>query len=238
MAMILPSILTLMTLVFVRASAQSTDDAKEPRWNVTAECQMVVVPQKTALVLLPDLLEQSKIEGAHGKLQQMIAAGEAELASHFIANFREGERSVSESVENFRYATEFEPPKLPDKASQYPDVLKDWPLVGITPTAFETRNIGTSCEIEVRVHSSGQWLRTTVHPQHVRLLRWTKIEAGKLANGEHLFVEQPIFHTMGSTSSLVLRNGRRVLLGAHKIPDADKMEFFLMRVVAKPITSK
>lgn len=74
-------VLLFATLALARASAQSTDDPKERRWNITAECQMVVVPQKAALPLMPELLDEAKVEGAYEKVQQMIAAGEAEFAS-------------------------------------------------------------------------------------------------------------------------------------------------------------
>lgn len=240
MVKLLPPVLLFATLALVGASAQSTDDPKERLWNITAECQMVVLPQKAALPLLPGLLDESKIEGAYEKVQQMIASGEAELASHLVVNFRDGERAVSESIEELRYGTEFDPPYLPDSAHQNPAVLKNWPVVGITPTSFETRNVGTTFEIEARVYDGPRKnLKITVVPQHIRFLRWNRIDAGKLANGDRLFVEQPIFHTIKNTSSLFLGNGHRVLLGVHKVPEqADKLEFFLLRVEAKPAAAK
>jgi hypothetical protein len=64
-----------------------------------------------------------------------------------------------------------------------------------------------------------------------------KTDAGRLANGERLAVEQPIFHTIKNTSSLVLKNGQRVLFGFHKLVEpADSIEMFLLRAVATPAT--
>ena len=238
--MLRPSIFFCMALAFVRASAQSTDDAKERHWNFTAECQMIVLPQKAALPLLPELLDETKIAGAWEKLQQMILAGEAELASNLVVNFRDGERPVAASIEELRYATEFDPPQLPTAATHDPAILKAWPAVGITPTSFETRNVGTSFEVETWVEdAAGQWIQVKAVPMHVRFLRWNKIDAGKLANGDRLFVEQPIFHTMSNTSALFVKNGQRILLGVHKILDqAEKIELFLMRVQASPAAAK
>jgi hypothetical protein len=83
-------------------------------------------------------------------------------------------------------------------------LLKDWPVVGITPTAFETRNVGTTLEMEARSFD-GQLIDLKCVPQHVRFLRWAKTDAGKLPNGERLTVDVPIFHSMRDTSSLILR---------------------------------
>jgi len=238
--MLRPSIFLLMALAFVRASAQSPDDANEHKWKITAECQMVVLPQKAALPLLPGLLDETRIDSAYEKLQQMIAAGEAELASHLVLNCRDDEPSTSESIEELKYPTDFSPPHLPENAPENPAILKDWPAVAITPTNFETRNVGTMLELEAWVVDAARLnLEVKVVPQHVRFLRWAKTDAGKLANGERLFVEQPIFHTMKNTSNLFLRNGQRVLLGVHKVPEqGDKMEFFLLRVEARPAVAK
>jgi hypothetical protein len=68
-------------------------------------------------------------------------------------------------------------------------------------------------------------------PQHVRFLRFTKTDAGVLASGEHLSLEQPYFSTMKSTISVQLRSGQRVMLGMHKVPDDEnKAELFFFRV--------
>ena len=115
-----------------------------------------------------------------------------------------------------------------DKAADY---LKHWPLVGITPTAFETRNVGATLELEPTASNDGQWISLNVVAQHVRLLRMAKIDVGVLASGEHLGVEQPYFSTLKDTVSLQIRTGQRVLLGIHKVPnDENSMELFFLRV--------
>src|ERR1700734_1693755 len=65
-----------------------------------------------------------------------------------------------------------------DKGADY---LKQWPLVGIPPTAFETRNVGTTLELEPTASNDGQWISLNVVAQHVRLLRMAKIDVGVLA---------------------------------------------------------
>ena len=45
---------------------------------------MVVLSQKAGLALLPDLLEETKLEAAFLKLQEMIAKGDAQLVSTLV----------------------------------------------------------------------------------------------------------------------------------------------------------
>jgi hypothetical protein len=212
---------------------------KEPSlWNITGECSMIVLPQKEALVLLPDLLDDRKIEAGFSRLKEMVAQGTAELVSTLILKLQNGEKGIAESIEEMRYPTEFEPPRLPESAPRDPKILKEWPAVGITPTAFETRNVGTVLELEART-PDGEWIAVKCVPYHVRFLRWAKTDAGKLANGERLTVEAPIFHSMRDTASLLVRSGQMVFIGVHKLPEPlQGMEFCFLRVSAAPGGSK
>ncbi|MCE9610894.1 MAG: hypothetical protein K8R23_11930 [Chthoniobacter sp.] len=223
-------LLPILCLLGLLAGSRAED---QPVWNLVAECQVVVLPQKVALPLLGDLLDETKIEAAYARIQEMIASGKAELVGNQIAKMPSGTRGVSETVEELKYATEFEPPSLPQNAPENIQALKEWPLTGITPTAFETRNTGVRLEVEATEESAGRQIFATVVCEHVRFLRWTKIDAGRLASGERLSVEQPIFHTAKSTCTLRLRTGQRVLLGVHKISGAaDSLELFLLRITA------
>ena len=195
---------------------------------------MVVLPQKVALAMMPDLSDDDKIEGTWTKIQQLIEHGEATLVANLSVRAEPGVRAVAESIEELRYATEYTPPQLPEsvpKDVKPGEALKNWPHVGIVPTAFETRNIGATMEMEATPSKDGQWVAVAVVPQHVRFLRYTKTDAGVLASGEHLSIEQPYFSSMKSTISMHTRTGQRVMLGMHKLPDDEtKMELFFFRV--------
>jgi hypothetical protein len=216
------------------ALARAEDEKTEVRWNVKGECQMVTLPQKAALLLIPDLSDETKIEAAWISLQQMIVRGEATLVANIVLVAKSGERVVSESIEEFRYPTEYDPPQLPDPKESNAEVVKNWPVSGITPTAFETRNVGAVLELTGNVTKDGEWIDVATQPQHVRLLRMAKYDAGVRPSGERLFVEQPQFLTLTNTLEVRVRHGQRLLVGVHKLPDEEaRMELFLLRVGAQ-----
>lgn len=218
------------------ASVHADDAVSEVRWSLSAECQMIVLPQKLALPLIAELNDDAKIEAAWATAQQMIGKGEATLVANLILKGEAGKTLLSESVEELRYAVEFDPPQLPQDVpkEKIAETLKNWPVIGITPTAFETRKMGATLELNATVSDDGEWISADVTPQHVRLLRFAKYDAGTMPSGEHLSVEQPQFLTLANRLKMHLRAGQRMLVGVHKLPgNEDKMELFILRVSAR-----
>ena len=208
----------------------------DAKWTVIAECQMVTLPQKAAWPLLPDLNDDEKIDSAWTKLQQMIERGEATLVANLSVRGDVDQKMVAEEVREIRYPTEFTPPQIPQEIRIERDAaLKDLPVTGATPTAFETRNVGATLELESKVSDDGQWIAIGLVAQHVRFLRFQKYDTGVVKSGEHQFIEQPFFSSLKDTLALHVRAGQRVLLGLHKIPeDETNMELFFLRVRTQP----
>jgi hypothetical protein len=207
-----------------------------PAFTLTAECQIVTLPQKAALKLLPDLLDEHKINTAYDRLQAMLAAGEAELVGNPVVKTQEGVKSESASADEFKYPTEWDPYEMPDpqklpKADMVA-IIKNWPIVGFQPTAFETRDMGAQLEFTPKSHSlDNRYFEVEVTAKDTRFLGWYHAPAGTTPTGMVLTVDQPHFYSLKSTSTLRLESGQRFLLGVHKVPD-DKglMEIFLLRV--------
>ena len=132
---------------------------------------MVVLPEKMAVPLLSDLLEDAKIDTVFADIEKMIADGRAQLAANLISRVSNELKTGAETGEEMRYATEFDPPQLPTNAPQDAKVLKDWPLIGITPTSFETRNVGANFEVTVTPDSNSASLLVSASCKHVRFLR-------------------------------------------------------------------
>lgn len=222
-------------LLKVRGDTPATPPVILSPWVIAAECQMVILPQKAAIPLIAAFSDDDKSDAAWDKVQKLIESGEATLAADLALKGAQGQTLISETVEELRYANEFQPPSLPDKmpAEKALETLKAWPAIAITPTAFDTRKVGPMLTLKASVSEDGKWLDATAVPEHVRLLRWDKFDAGKLANGDSLTVQQPQFHSMKNTLSLRLKNGQKTLLGAHKVPGVENtFEFFLLRISA------
>ena len=223
---------------FGEATNNAGAEDGEPRWIITAECRMILVPAKGALALIEELSDEATIDATWKRVQERIERGEIESVAAVVARGVEDENLEAQTGEHLRYPTEFDPPQLPQKVPEEKpaEFLKAWPVVGVTPTAYESRHIGQALKVSASVTPDGEWIDATVSAQHERLVRWVKYDAGRLADGERISVEQPIFHTMKNTGRMYLRNGQRLLLGVHKAadPEVKAYELFVLRVVATP----
>ena len=220
-------------------AAHAHAEPAETRPVITAECQMIVVPSKLALQLIPELSDPAKIAAAWPRVQSLIASGEATLAATLFGEGSDGKTITAASTEEFRYGTEFEPPEVPDSfydsagllPKLSPEMLKNWPIVGITPTAFETRNLGQRMELTISATAGPSILACIYKITHTRLEHMDKIDAGRLANGERLSLEQPRISEMSDESSTTMESGTPKLLGVHRLPGGEgKFELFLLKL--------
>ena len=224
----------------VPAGAQEPAGAAKARWMVLAECQMVVIPNKRALDVIEELNDPATVEKGWEKLKTQIAAGEAKVVGQMSTKTNAGQKATAESIEELRYPTEFSPPDLPPGILNEPslekvqELLKRWPSIGFTPTAFETRNVGPTVELEIDSEDGVNFHAQMVF-SHVRFLRFAKYDAGVMASGEHLTVDQPIFQTCKSQVEVNVRAGERLLLGTHTLPGDEGVELFLFKMRSQPI---
>ena len=204
-------------------------------WKVFAECRMVTLPQKAAISLIEEFGEPEKVNDAWDRLERMLESGAATLEADLIVQGAEEKPLVSECVEEMKYPTEYNPPPLPQHLplAAAPEALKMWPLIGASPTAFETRNVGERIEFKARVLEDGAWVAISVEAIHSRLREQAKFDFAELPGGEKLAIRQPQFSVLKSKSSFRLRNGEKILLGVHKLAKPEKtFELFVLQVKA------
>lgn len=202
---------------------------------VRMDVQMVSLPKKVAVTLLPDLRDRAKINAAVARINEMIARDEATLEGWPEVLTRNGNRAVSEDIDEVRYPTDFEPRKTAETDGK--SAAKPAAGVHLMPVAFETRNVGTIFEVEPTFGRMGSIIGVNFVCQHVRLLRWQKVIV-KNEPGPTVEIEQPVFHAMKTTTMVELRSGERCLVGVFEVPESDKQELFILRaeVVRNPVT--
>jgi hypothetical protein len=181
-------------------------EPQSEEWRIFAECRSVVLPQKLALRLIPDLEEQTKLEAAWVRLDEMIESGEAQLAADLVIQGRAGHSLVASSHEERRYSDGEMPVDIPDRLppKTAPNALPAWPLIGTSPTAFATQDVGELLEIKTIVSPDGKWLAISVNANQTRFEGWRKIPFADLPWGERLAVERPLFDQLSNKSDLRL----------------------------------
>ena len=103
------------------------------------------------------------------QIQKMIAAGEATLVGWPEVVTKSGQRAVTEDIQEVRYPTEFDgpqPAKIPGSETQAQKPAPPQSARGgaPVPTAFETRNIGATLEVEPVVGPDGKTIDVNIVP--------------------------------------------------------------------------
>jgi hypothetical protein len=137
-----------------------------------------------------DLLFGQHVSANDGELRAKAAAlvkdGKASIVETMLCIARSGQKATTESIEEFIYPTEYEPAQMPEKVEVKPDddqgktgadttkpsneKLRIGPrdyATGPTPTAFETRNLGSTLEIEPTLSNDAKYIDLRFVPEIV-----------------------------------------------------------------------
>ncbi|WP_395736648.1 M56 family metallopeptidase [Prosthecobacter sp.] len=139
-----------------------------------------------------------------------------ELMSAPSVTTRSGAKATVEVAREFIYPTEFDPPK---QATQ-----KD-PVIPTTPTAFEMKKVGVKMEVVPTLEEAGN-LFLEVTPEATSFEGFMDYGApitheGKVVSENK--IQQPIFYTMKTTASFVMKPGQSVVFGGLGSPDATQL---------------
>ncbi|MFT5905366.1 MAG: Flp pilus assembly secretin CpaC [Cryomorphaceae bacterium] len=124
-------------------------------------------------------------------------AGKVSILESQTLVTRSGERATTESITEFIYPTEYE---ISDPIE---NEKKNSPPTIVVPTAFESRNLGATLEVEPTLGEDGKTIDITFKPEicyHVGDTIW-----GKEANVTY---KMPTIYTLRVNTSCTLTNGK------------------------------
>lgn len=103
-----------------------------------------------------------------GQVQMILRGldqkGGVDLMSQPATVTRSGQASSIEIVREFIYPTEYEPPELPNSVG---NGSQSTPVTPATPTAFETRNVGTTLEVLPVADADRRYVDITINPSFI-----------------------------------------------------------------------
>jgi len=202
------------------APAPANNDSRQMR--VQVEFIELAHAQFTALMSAE---HPSANDGALRKqLGELVAKGKATIVESMLCTAKHGQKSKSESIEEFIYPTEYEPPQPCGNFEPTPRTA------GPSPSAWETRNLGSTLEIETRLSDDNRTINLRLAPEivyHVGNQSWSewKDEHGT-AN-----VQVPTFYTMRFNSTVTTVAGEYLLAAALSPKNQDGFPDFSRKVM-------
>ncbi len=140
-------------------------------------------------------------EARHKAVLDLMNTGKARLEKLMCLAGKSGQRVVNEEVDEVRYATEYQGSPTGDPA--------------VYASAFETRNVGDTVELEPTVSADGTICNLNIVPQIVHFLGF------RYAYGDSTkppAMAQPLFQTAKFTTSLIMRPSRFEFMGTFSAP--------------------
>jgi hypothetical protein len=164
------------------------------------------------------------------QVQDMVSKNEAKVLETQIASARSGQKATSESIHEFIYPTEYEPPSLPGTfEGKPPKNPPEWSPAP-TPTAFETRNLGSTLEIQPTIGENNRIIDLRFVPELVWRTGNVTWHEGKDSLGNPFKVEMPDIYSIRLSTALILINGQYTLAGVVS-PKNDKGDADMTRKV-------
>ena len=184
--------------------------------RVMAEFIEVPHEELTRLLLAPRT--SSNDTELRKEVAKLVREGKATVVETMLCTGRSGERSLVESIEEYIYPTEYEPAGMPSQIHTTGDGEKIESdsrdlATGPTPTSFETRNLGSTLEIEPMIGANNMLIDLRIAPEivyHVGNETWAewKDQYGDAS------IKMPTMYSMRTSTSVTLVDGQILLAAA------------------------
>jgi beta-lactamase regulating signal transducer with metallopeptidase domain len=156
-------------------------------------------------------------ERADELLQKLSQQKGIDLMSAPSLTTKSGQKATVEVVREFIYPTEFEPAKQLEKGQ---------PVIPTTPTAFEMRPVGVRMELNPFLKEDGS-IDLTLTPEVTSFEGFMdygkSIEKQGDASGAVLTenkIQQPIFHSLKTTTTVTMQPGQSIVFGGLGSPES------------------
>lgn len=171
------------------------------------------------------------------RVGQLVKDGKATILETMLCTGKSGQRSETESIEEFIYPTEYETAELPEEIqaedkqdSEKAEATRRESAIALTPTAFETRNIGSKLEIEPTLGSDNKIIDLRFVPEiiyHAGNKVWAEWK-GKHGN---VTVQMPDFYTLRINTAVTLIDGQPMLVAALSPKNQDGFPDFTRKLM-------
>jgi Flp pilus assembly secretin CpaC len=216
-----------------------TADGFDPDINAPRQVQVQVEFVEMSHEALTKLLFLAKPASADAtklreKVQEMVAKNEAKVLETQITVAKSGQKATTDAIHEFIYPTEYTPPmteeELKKRISENISKFGSLPYNPSIPTGFDTRNVGSTLEIEPTIGVDNKLIDLRFAPELIWHTGNTVWHEGKDSAGNPFKHSMPDIYAVRLNTSLTCANGQYTLAGVTS-PKDDKGEVDMTRKV-------
>jgi Flp pilus assembly secretin CpaC len=186
----------------------------------------------TALMENADSLDAKALKSSNdgplrSKLKKMIEEEDAEIIDTAVVMARSGQRAKVESIREMIYPTEYIPARSveqdeaePESDEEEDDETNGHGAVLPTPSKFETRNVGTTLEVDPVLGADERTIDLSLSPEIVYHAGYE--DYGVYVEEEsEVVAKMPIFYTMKVTTQVTVIDGEYCFVGVQSPLDME-----------------
>lgn len=177
--------------------------------QVQVQVEFVELPHEVLTTLL-FLAKPKSADATHlrQQVQDMVAKKEAKVLETQIVVARSGQKATTESVNEYIYPTEYVPPTPPKENESSKSAIPIPFNPGAMPTAFETRNLGSTLEVEPTIDETDKLIDLRFVPELIWHSGNTVWQEGKDSAGNPFKYQMPNFFTLRLNTALTCLSGQ------------------------------
>lgn len=179
---------------FVQPAPEELPDGSHAPKNVRIQCEFIQMSHKDATrLMIEDDTKTFNATKMRIKVQKMVDENKATIIDTQVVHARSGEKATTESIAERIYPTEYALIPLRDSDAKTTKSPSAAPLL---PTAFETRNVGSTLEVEPTISEDDTMVSLSFRPDLVWYTGKSTWAEYKGSNGMLNKVEMPEIYTI------------------------------------------
>ncbi|MDF1710787.1 MAG: hypothetical protein P1U90_01015 [Akkermansiaceae bacterium] len=180
---------------------------------IRVQAEFIEMPHETYTGLMSKPRTSGNDSDLRAECAKLVKAGDAGILETMCVTALPGQSATTESISEFIYPTEYEPGELPNEINGEA-VNGDHPIGSPpTPSAFDTKNTGSTFEVEAQIDANESIVELRFTPTLVYLTDIVNWGAEK-AVGAAGPVEMPTFYVLSVKTGTTLIAGQPSMVAA------------------------
>ena len=191
------------------------EEAIESPKNIHVYYELIEISSIQYAKLMTNPLTESNHTKLRNKLFEQVKKGEAKLISNQSILTKSGEQTRSESIHEYVYPTEYEPPghsPIPKHLLHNQNSIFHY-LPTLSP-AFEIRNLGTTLELEPILDKSQKTIDLIFRPEMVTHVDDKTHTTWNTSSGK-ITDKLPVIYTLSTNTTSTLKTNQFRLISTH-----------------------
>jgi hypothetical protein len=150
------------------------------------------------------------------QVQELVTKNEAKVIETQITVCKNGQKATSESIHEFIYPTEFTPISMEERFKKTEDQMAKYSGMCVnpaTPTAFDTRHVGSTLEVEPTIGENDGYIDLKYQSQFLYHTGNTVWHEGKDSVGNPFKISMPDFYVVRMQTPISCADGQYNFVG-------------------------